>query len=108
MVRQIMDAVHEYERKVIAARTKAHMRAKQKRGQRMGRFAPYGFSIDPNNPKELAANPTEQVAIKRAKELMVEGLNNHAIARRLDQEHLEAARGDGWSARTIGRLRKRI
>ena len=47
-VRQVMDAVAELERKMIAARTKASMRAQQRAGKRVGRYAPYGYRIDPD------------------------------------------------------------
>ena len=81
-VRQIMDAVAELERKQIAARTRDSMRQHQANGRRMGRYAPYGWQLDPVDPAHLIPEPLERVAVKRVKELGGEARKVQWIGRR--------------------------
>ncbi|MCA8921992.1 MAG: recombinase family protein [Planctomycetes bacterium] len=106
-VRQVMDAVAELERKMIAARTKASMRAQQRAGKRVGRYAPYGYRIDPDDPTRLLSNPDEQAAAARARELMAQGLSAYAVAKQLDQEYPDACRGKRWGKKTVAKIAER-
>ena len=47
LIRQILSAFAEYERKLIAARTKAAMLRHQSAGRVMSKVIPYGWKIDP-------------------------------------------------------------
>jgi len=100
MIRQVLQAFAEYERKVIAARTRAAMLRHQASGRRMSAQPPYGWSVDPDDPARLARNPDEQAIIRRIVELHGEGLGLRAIAHDLDSDGLDC-RGGAWYHTTI-------
>ena len=60
LVRTILSALAEYERKVIAARTSAAMLRHQANGRRMSFLVPVGWRQDPNKPARLIEDPDEQ------------------------------------------------
>ena len=83
LVRKILQALAEYERKVISARTKAAMLRHQANGRLMGSKPPYGFMIDPENPKRIVKNPYERIIINQIKRLRSTGLSLRKIAEEL-------------------------
>jgi len=85
LIRQILHAVSEYERKIIAYRTKVAMLRHQKGGRLMSSKPPYGTMIDPANPKRIVPNPEEQEIIKHIVELRKSGLSIRTIARELTE-----------------------
>lgn len=103
-VRQIMDAVAELERKQIATRTSDSMREHQRNGRRMGRFAPYGYHIDPDDKKMLKPDQLEQVAVARIAELAAAGACPHAIAREMNREMPDAARAGTWNPKAVRKI----
>lgn len=106
-VRQIMDAVAELERKQIACRTRDSMRQLQRNGRRMSRWAPYGMTIDPENPDVLAVDEAEMIAIRRTVELSREGRDVATIRRVLNAEMPDAARKGEWNRNAILRILER-
>lgn len=103
LIRGVLANVAEYERRLIGARTKAALRAKRRRGERTSHALPYGFSLDPANPKLLVANHIERAALRRAGELRRQGLGYRDVAAALNAEG-RPHRGNGWSERNVGRL----
>jgi len=103
-VRQILDAVAELERKQIASRTKGAMLALQKAGMRIGRYAPYGSSVDPDDSSRLIPCARERRAVERIMQLAGEGMGEYAIARAMDAEMPGSARGNNWSVRTVRKI----
>ena len=63
MIRQVLQVFAEYERKVIAARTRVAMLRHQATGRRMSHQIPYGWMADPGDPTKLVENPPEQAVI---------------------------------------------
>lgn len=106
-VRQVLDAVAELERKLIGARTRVAMRTQQRQGKRVGRYAPYGFRIDPKDATRLVPCPKEEQAVARVLELAATGLSPWKIARKMTAEMPEAARGAAWTARTVEKIARR-
>ena len=45
LMRRLIDSFSEYERLIIAARTRSALAAKRRRGERTSRFAPYGYTF---------------------------------------------------------------
>lgn len=88
-MKRILDAVAEYERLLIAARTRAALRAKKARGERTGTI-PFGFREGLAGKLEL--DPREQEITRLAQALRVEGYAVREIVAEL------AARG--WTGRT--------
>jgi site-specific DNA recombinase len=111
LMRIILDGVAEYERLIIKARTKAALRAKQKRGQRTG-AVPMGFDLvdDGQRSKEghpiaLVANVGEQETVARIKALHLEGRTSRAIATELDRLGIPTKQGRaGWHHSSIQRI----
>ena len=101
MVRQVLSAFAEYERKVIAARTKSAMLYHQKVGLRMSRFPPYGYRLDPENNEILLPNGREQEAIVKILELRATGIGSSGIAKQLNRLMPDRCRGKKWHAKTI-------
>ena len=60
LMRRIIDAFAEFERAIIRARTKAALAVKRARGERVSRFAPYGYQQDGDRWVE---EPHEQEAV---------------------------------------------
>ena len=106
MIRQVLQAFAEYERKVIAARTKAAMLHHQAHGRRMSHRVPYGWRPDPNDPARLVVDPAERAIIARIVELHRAGRKLRAIARTLAAEGI-TCRGGAWHHSTIRNIVKR-
>ena len=104
MIRQVLAAIAEYERKMIARRTSYAMRAHQRNGKRMGRYAPYGYILSETEPCLLEPNPAEQIAVDRIRELAAEGKSVYGIVKTMNEEMPEAARGTVWNSRTVKKI----
>lgn len=107
MARQIVAVVAEYERKLIAARTSAALRAKQSAGRRVSNLPPFGWSVDPSDPKRLVRNESEQVTIKEIMNLRAQGLAYNKIAAKLDPKRARSGRWHGEIVRRIVSYQKR-
>lgn len=107
-MRQIVDVIGELERRTTAQRTSDAMRRYQSEGRRMGRYIPYGWAEDPNDGKRMLKVEHEQTAIERIRELVTAGNAPGAIARTLNAEMAEAARGGEWTARTVRKIAGRL
>jgi len=83
LIRKILQTLAEYERKVIAARTKAAMLRHQANGRLMGSIPPYGFMLDRADKRRILKSPYEQVVINQIKRLHKKGLSLRQIASEL-------------------------
>lgn len=101
LVRKILQTLAEYERKVIAARTKAAMLRHQANGKRMSKEPPFGFAVDPNDPSSLIENTTEQQIIERILSLKESELSLRAICRQLESEGTHCRNNSNWHHTTI-------
>lgn len=106
-VRQVMDAVAELEREKIGQATSEAMRRAQQAGQRVGRYAPYGWAIDPNDTSLLVEDPEEQRWVARVVELRAGGMSYYAIAKQLDEEGAPTRGGAKWHGKTVKRIVQR-
>jgi len=73
----------QWEREVIAERTKTALSVKRDKGQRISRHAPYGFYF--NKEGNLCEDADEQQVVSKIRELKSQGHSIRAIA-----EHLES------------------
>ena len=99
LMRRIVDAFSEYERLLIGARTKAALRVKAKRGERVGRHATYGYRLDENGVQ--IADAHEQEGIRLMIQLRKEGLSYARIAAELQVLGYEARSGQRLSAKVV-------
>lgn len=107
LVRKILQTLAEYERKVIAARTKAAMLRHQANGRRMSDEPPFGFAVDPDNPACLIENVTEQETIQRIITLKQSGMPLRAICRQLQSEGAKCRNGGQWHHTTVKSIIRR-
>lgn len=82
-MRSILDGAAAYERRLIAQRTSAALRAKRARGERPGEV-PFGWSADEKG--KLHPHPDELATMARARELRALGLAQRAVVRELEGE----------------------
>lgn len=101
LLRRMVDAFSEYERSLIRARTRAALRVKKGRGERVG-GVPFGFCVGPDG-RSLVPDPGEQATIDRIRVLRAHGATLNAIARTLGAERVPC-RGARWHATTIMRV----
>ncbi|PQJ94713.1 recombinase family protein [Chromatium okenii] len=106
LMRRMVDAFAEYERLIIKSRTKAALKAKKERAERTG-SVPYGYAVNPENPKELAVNETEQQAIEVIKELRSRGVSLQKIATHLQLSGFKSrSKTCKWHKQTISNIFK--
>ena len=101
LMRRLVDAFAEYERALIAARTRAALAVKAKRGERTG-DVPYGKRLAADG-RMLEPDAAELRAIALCRELRAEGMTLRAIAERLTAEGF-APRGRRWYAQTVSNI----
>ena len=101
LIRNIIAAFAEYERKVTGIRTKIAMRRYQKQGRIMSRRLPYGFKRDLSNPGRMIPDSKEQMVIEVVKGLREEGCSLRAIGEKLHQMKLEPRTRKKWDVTTI-------
>lgn len=87
MIHGVMASFAEYEREVTRARTRAALRAKIRRGERVG-MPP---QVDP-------------AAVARARELREDGMGYAAIAAALDAEGFTPPRAAKWHRKTVSHM----
>jgi DNA invertase Pin-like site-specific DNA recombinase len=103
---RMMDVFAEYERGLIRERTRNALAVKRRRGERVSRHPPYGFSLDDGR---LVPHEGERATIVRIAVLAAEGLSLMKIATALERAgHLSRAPGGRWHKTTIDRLVRRL
>jgi DNA invertase Pin-like site-specific DNA recombinase len=99
LMRAIIDAMAQYERALIRARTKGALAAKKKRGEVVGQV-PFGWRASEGRLERV---PSEQRAIDRARRLRSQGRSYRVIAEVLESEG-HRPRGERWHVTTVQRL----
>lgn len=95
----VVDLFAEYERELIAARTKAALAQRRARGQSTG-TAPYGFTTPPRS-KRLVPEPHEQYVLSQIRALGSRGIGVCAIAAALNRAGFRCRSGAPWCHRTV-------
>lgn len=101
---QMASVFAELEREMIRERTREAMSVKRKRGERISRIAPYGWSF---SGKSLAANDQEQKIKARIRDLREQGTSLQGIANILNAEQVPTKQGKPWIHTTIRSILKR-
>lgn len=97
LMRRMVDAFAEYERAVIAARTRAALAVKRARGESTGE-APYGWRTAGT---ALVAHAAEQAVIVRVRALRASGLSIRAIVAALNAEGVRTRSGGAHNVRSV-------
>ena len=101
LMRGMNDLFAQYERALIRSRTSAALAVKKGKGERVG-AAPIGYQLAADGV-HIEADPSEQSALARIRELRDGGFSIAAIAQTLNDEGVPA-RGKRWHATTVQRL----
>jgi DNA invertase Pin-like site-specific DNA recombinase len=101
LMRTILSGMAEYERSMIAARTKAALQAKRARGEKTGGYAPYGYRTEGLG---LAPVPEEQETIALALALRADGLSQRAVGEELAARGRLSRVGRPFSPVQVGRM----
>ena len=105
LMRRIVDAFSEYERLLIGARTKAALRVKARRGERVGRHAAYGYRLDESGHQ--VENEHEREGIELMLRLRAGGLGLHRMASELERRGFTGRSGQRLSVSTIHAILRR-
>ena len=98
-MRHMVDAFAEYERAIIAARTRAALAVKRTRGESTGE-APYGMRAGEGG--RLVADEGEQSVIARVRAARAAGLTVRAIAAELAAAGVVSRNGKAHSVSSVG------
>jgi len=114
LLRRVVDAFSEYERLVIAARTRAALQAKRRRGERAGRV-PFGYQLAGEGavsragiPVQLRAVPAQLEVVERIHAERAAGTSVRAIAAGLTRDGIPTATGSStWTYSSVQRVCQR-
>jgi DNA invertase Pin-like site-specific DNA recombinase len=98
LLRRMLDAVAEFERAQIRARTRAALEAKRARGERLGGVAPYGYRREGVG---LVKEPAEMEVLCLVRKLRRGGLSAPKIARSLQEQGRRPRLGRKWTAKMV-------
>lgn len=104
LIRQILGAVSEYERAMIALRLRSGRRRKAEKGGYAYGSPAFGFRAE---DKGLEADQDEQQAIARMQALHEAGSSLRQICAALAEEGYTAKRGGPWHPNTVARVLRR-
>ena len=104
MIRQVLAAIAEYERKMIASRTRHAMRWHMSQGRRMGRECPYGWMPDPADAARMVPCQRELSVIDEIREAARNGSNPHAISVWLNANRAEFSRHGRWTPNMVRKI----
>jgi DNA invertase Pin-like site-specific DNA recombinase len=97
-MRTVMAGAAQFERSLIAARTKAAMAAKRRAGERIGEV-PFGFDLTADG--RLVENAAEQLVISKIIECRAAGVSLRRIAAILTQAGYVTKKGGAWAHTSI-------
>lgn len=113
LLRRIVDAFAEHERLIIAARTRSALKAKARKGERVGPL-PFGYVADrparhlrPDDETSAMLVPVEGelATVARIRDLRATGLSMRAIAAQLTADKVPTKNGrQSWSHSTVQRI----
>ena len=107
VIRQVLAAAAEYERRLVQVRTSVAMKRYQSQGRRMSRHAPYGWTVDPDDPARIIPDQAEQQALEYMHRLRGEGYGWRSICTNLDAAG-HKPRGKSWDASSVRRILQRF
>lgn len=99
LMKRLIDSFAEYERAVIASRTKAALQAKKRRNERVGAIQ-YGYHLAADGV-HLEADAAEQAVIREARRLRDSGLSLGKVAAELAKQGLLSRVGRPFVAQQV-------
>lgn len=105
MIFRLLAVLAEFERDLLSERTRAALRHKRSKGERIGQV-PYGFALS-GDGIHLDRDVRGEESIGLARALDAEGLSLRRIARMLDDRGFPTKSGRPWAPSTVARLIRR-
>lgn len=105
LIRQVLGAVAEYERSMIALRLRSGRKRKAEKGGFAYGSPPIGYRAEGG---ELVADENEQAALQRIRELRIEGRSYREMAATLTEEGHRPKRSDRWHVESLRRIVARM
>ena len=102
----VLAGAAEMERNLTRERTRAAMHVKRQRGERISRFAPYGYRLTADD--RITPEPAEQRTIRQIRTLHADGLSLRQIAAELAHARTKGRTGRPLSAKTVHAVLRRI
>ncbi len=103
MMLNILMSFGQYERELVAERTRDKYVASRRRGMWMGGFVPYGYRAE---NKKIFPDPVEAPVIKRMFQRFVETQSPKLIAHEINQDGLTSRKGKAWINTYVARILK--
>lgn len=103
LMRRLIDSFGEYERLVIASRTRAALAAKRRRGERTSRFAPFGYQIA-SDGERVEPDEGEQQTLRLMRAWRSDGRSLRAIAEDLNRNGIRTRSGGSWAREYVFRV----
>lgn len=101
LIRQVLGAVAEDERSMIALRLRSGRKRKATDGGYAYGAPPFGFRVEDG---ELVPDEDEQDTLQRARALQKAGVSIREIATTLNEEGRSTKRGTRWHPTTVARV----
>lgn len=101
LIRQVLGAVSQYERSMIALRLRSGRKRKRESGGFGGGQVPFGMR---NEGGVLVPDEREQAVIARVRSLRADGASLGAIARTLNEEGVAGKKVQQWHPQTVSRV----
>ena len=105
LMRRMVDAFSEYERQIIAARTRAALAVKRARGESTG-HVPFGHRLSADGV-HIERDETEQRVIGILRRYRAEDLTIRAVVARLNANNVATRSGRPWSRSAVSRMLNR-
>jgi DNA invertase Pin-like site-specific DNA recombinase len=99
---QMASVFAELERAMIRERTRAAMKVKRTRGERISGYAPFGWDFGPKN--RVIENQREQRVFALIRQLRAEGRSLRKIAEVLNERGVQPKRSERWSHSSVVRI----
>lgn len=99
----VLAALAQLERELVAERTRDAMKAHQRAGRRMSANLPWGWMLDPDDPKRMIPNPAEEYLVARIRHMRAGGMGWREIGRALEESGI-SCRGGRWHHSTLQRI----
>lgn len=106
MVFRMLAVLAEFERDLVAERTKGALTHLRNQGKRISGVAPFGFDLTPD-AKSLIPNPQEQEGLSLIRNLRAKGLGRRRIAAALSARGIPTKTGACWSPQAVGGILRR-
>jgi len=108
LLKTIIQAFSEFERQSIRARVKATLELKKSKGERISRWAEYGYDFTEDG-KRVIENDEEQKVLRLIKNLKDEGKGIQAVKDELEAEGIKTKRGkDVWHYQSVRNIYKKV